>query len=880
MPVMDPDRWLVLEPWLDRALELAPGERGKWLDELSISSPDIAADLSRLLAREADADKAGFLAQPLDVSPAGMEVGAYTVDRALGQGGMASVWLAHRTDGRYEGQAAVKFLNLALMGSTGTERFRREGSALARLTHPGIARLLDAGVNAGQPYLILEYVDGRRIDEYVADKKLGPNDIIRLFLQVLAAVEHAHANLIVHRDLKPSNILVTSDGTVKLLDFGIAKLLDTEEPGARPAITQDGGNAFTPGFAAPEQLQGAPVTTVTDVYALGVLLYVLLSGRHPTIESTHTPVDAMRAVLEREPQHLGMGDIDSILAMALKKAPAERYQSVAAFADDLQLFLDRRPVRARPDSPSYRAAKFLRRNRGGIAVGIVVIASLLGATGFSLVQMREARRQRDVAVQQRQRADAQLAFESLLMSQVGDAPVTMRQMLDRAREVLEQQYAGDARLLPALLELAQGYINLGETKVEAEILQRAEPLAAASGVPGQLAEVRCHLADNLRNQGKYDEAEAVFNGADSLLQASPEPRAQSFCLGMRAVFISEARKDGDPVTTARRAIAIRDSLGETGDDTYQDMLTVLAAALQDHGKERQGLAIYRRVMANLDSTGRSGTMVGATTRHNMAFLLVDLGQLAEAEQLFHQSLVQVGVANGWTTVPWQPVIHYAETALALGHADSAAKYFALIVSQARSNSDQYWEIRGLFGLTRAQVQQARLADARQSLAAFRAAKARTPSMNATDDQVPNLDTLEGWLAYASGDAVAAHRHFMEALRVNGYFEGKKKKRLRPVVLMAAETALMMGNADSARALALQAHDIAALDSLTEVQSARVGEANLLGGQALLAEGDTAAARTALQHAFIALQHGAGPDYSKTRLAATTLQAVGGVPSSN
>ncbi|MBP2648811.1 MAG: protein kinase, partial [Gemmatimonadetes bacterium] len=168
MPVMDPDRWLELEPWLDRALELAPGERARWLDELSISSPDIAADLSRLLAREADADKTGFLAQPFDAAPTGMEVGAYTIDRSLGQGGMASVWLAHRTDGRYEGQAAVKFLNLALMGSTGYERFRREGSVLARLTHPGIARLLDAGVRNGQPYLILEYVDGQRIDEYVA----------------------------------------------------------------------------------------------------------------------------------------------------------------------------------------------------------------------------------------------------------------------------------------------------------------------------------------------------------------------------------------------------------------------------------------------------------------------------------------------------------------------------------------------------------------------------------------------------------------------------------------------------------------------------------------------------------------------------------------
>jgi len=286
------------------------------------------------------------------------------------------------------------------------------------------------------------------------------------------------------------------------------------------------------------------------------------------------------------------------------------------------------------------------------------------------------------------------------------------------------------------------------------------------------------------------------------------------------------------------------------------------------------------VMANLDSTGRSGTMVGATAGHNMASVLVDLGELAEAEQLFHRTLVQVGVANGWTTVPWQPVIHYAETALVLGHADSAAKYFGRIVSQARSNTDRYWEIRGLFGLTRAQVQQGRLADARQSITAFREARARTPSMNATDDQVPNLDTLEGWLAYASGDAAAAHGHFMEALRVNGYFEGKKKRRLRPVVLMAAETALLMGNADSARALALQAHDIAAVDSLTEVRSARVGEARLIEGRALLAQGDTAGARTALKGAVIALQQGAGRDFAKTRQAEVALQALGGAPSSN
>ena len=879
MPHLNRERWLELEPWLDRALELAPDERGKWLDELSISSPDIAADLGSLLEREARADQAGFLAEPLDAAPLAMAVGAWTIDRSLGQGGMASVWLAHRTDGRYEGQAAVKFLNLALMGATGSERFRREGSVLARLAHPGIARLLDAGVHGGQPYLILEYVDGRRIDTYVTEEKLGPRETVRLFLQVLSAVEHAHASLIVHRDIKPSNILVTGDGTVKLLDFGIAKLLDVEMPGARPQLTQEGGNAFTPGFAAPEQLQGLPVTTVTDVYSLGVLLYVLLSGRHPTIEDTHTPIDAIRAVLEREPQRLGLGDLDSILAKALGKGPEDRYQSVVALADDLQRYLDRRPVKARPAAISYRVARFLRRNRIAVAVAIVMIGSLLAATVFSIAQMRDARRQRDVAVRQRQRADAQLAFESLLMSQVGESPVTMRQILDRAREVLELQYAGDARLLPALLELAQGYSDLGELKSNEQVLQRAESLAVTEGAPIQLAEVRCRIADNLRNQGKYDEATRVLDDADSLLRASPDPRAQAVCLINRSFLYTEST-DSDAVGLARRAIAIKDSLGETGDASYHDMLSALASALEARGQERQALGLYRRVVANLDSTGRSGTMGAASTVHNMALVLVDLGELVEAEQLLHRTLVQAAVANGWTFVHWQPLIHYAETALAMNHADSATKYFSRVVTQARSDSNDYWEIRGLFGLARAQVQQGRLVEARKSLKLFRAARARLPKMNATDDQVPDANTLEAWIAFSSGDAAKAHWYFMEALHTNGYFEGKRKGRLRQVVIMAGETALQLGSADSAITFARQAHDIAAVDSLTELRSARVGEANLLGGRALLATGDTAGARIALRNARVALQHGAGEDFPRTQQAETVLQALATGPSPN
>ncbi len=874
MPGINRERWLELEPWLDQALELPAEARAQWLDELYISAPGIAADVGALLARETAADRAGFLAQPQEAGPVGMEVGAWTVVRSLGQGGMASVWLAHRTDGHFEGQAAVKFLNLALIGSIGVERFKREGSMLARLTHPGIARLLDAGVQGGQPYLVLEYVDGQRIDEYVRGKQLGRHAIVQLFLQVLAAVEHAHANLIVHRDLKPSNILVTSDGTVKLLDFGIAKLLEDGGPASPAVVTLDGATFFTPAFAAPEQLQGSAITTVTDVFTLGVLLHLLLSGRHPSIEPSATPVDAMRAVLEHEPGPLGMGDLDSIVGMALRKVPGERYPGVAAFADDLQRYLHQEPVNARPHSVSYRTGKFLRRHRAGVTVAVIAIAGLLAATAFSVAQMREARRQRDVAVQQRQRADAQLEFESLLMSQVGDAPITIREILDRARGVIEKQYAGNATMLPAMVQLAQGYSDLGDLKVQGMILRDAERLATTAHQPVQLAEVRCQMADNLRDQGKYAEAMAALDGADSVLRTAPDPGTQAACLMRRSVLLGESDANSDAVGVARQALAIKEGLGETNDQTYQEMLLGLADAQLRRGEERQALATYHSILAKLDSTGRSGTMGGNMALHNASLVLIELGEPAQAEGWLHKVLVQAAAADGWEFIHFQPLIHYSETALAMGHADSAARYFDKVVTQARQTTNRYWEVRGLFGLARAQVQLGRPADTRRSITEFKAAKARIPNMNATDDEVPDANTLEGWLAFSSGNAAGAHRYFMTALQSNGYFEGKRTKRLRPVAIMAAETALLMGNLDSALALAKGAHDLAALDSLTEVRSSRVGEANLIIGRVMLAGGDTTGARRMLQQALTALTIGSGPDFARTLEARMLLQELG------
>jgi len=315
---IDKSRWPELSPLLDELLDLEePAARAARLAQLRAQDLALAEDLEELLARDAAMARAPVLDSPvlaqlaqLPTLKPGQQLGPYALEREIGQGGMGTVWLARRTDGRYEGQVAVKFLTSGLLGRGDGGRFAREGQILGRLAHPHIARLLDAGVaqDGGPPYLVLEYIDGLPIDRYCEQHALDVSARVTLFLDVLAAVAHAHNRLILHRDLKPSNILVNQAGEVKLLDFGIAKLLgDATQPAAATELTQQAGRAFTLQYAAPEQVQGGDVTTATDVYALGVLLYLLLSGQHPTagaIANDDSPLARMKAVLDVEPRRL------------------------------------------------------------------------------------------------------------------------------------------------------------------------------------------------------------------------------------------------------------------------------------------------------------------------------------------------------------------------------------------------------------------------------------------------------------------------------------------------------------------------------------------------------------------------------------------------
>lgn len=431
---LTPEQFSRISQLLDESLELAPDERHGWLTALEQRDPEAAALLRRLLAPQEDGEAARFLNQPVPMAAAlasalsadralvDRRFGPYRILSLLGHGGMGSVWLAERVDGLFTRQVALKLVH-PILGPQLTERFSREREILASLSHPHIARLFDAGLTEdGQPYLALEYVPGSPLTLYCDEHRLGLAARLQLFRQVLSAVQYAHAHLVIHRDLKPSNILVTEEGEAQLLDFGIAKLLTEGSAAHETELTQLGGRALTPDYAAPEQIAGAPITTAADVYSLGVILYELLTGVRPyrlkrdsrgaleeailqtepaapSLAGLNEPVAAARDTTARKLAKALAGDLDTIVLKALKKTPTERYATVNAFDEDIARFLRGDVVLAQPDSVVYRVRKFVLRHRLGIAAAAVLAATLAGGLAATGYEARLATAQRDQALQ-------------------------------------------------------------------------------------------------------------------------------------------------------------------------------------------------------------------------------------------------------------------------------------------------------------------------------------------------------------------------------------------------------------------------------------------------------------------------------------------------
>ena len=674
----DPARFAQVDTLFAAALERPIADRESFLDAACAADPELRREVEGLLA--ADARAGSFLVPPSlvphdvaanvpPVTDPPLRLGPYRLLRELGSGGMGTVYLARRDDAEYERDVAVKILRAGIGADEAVRRFLAERQILARLEHPGIARLYDGGsTEDGSPFLVMELISGLPLDAYCDHHRLGIDARLDLFRRVCTAVQYAHQNLLVHRDLKPTNILVTADGEPKLLDFGIAKQL---APGVAPDLTRTGSRVMTPSCASPEQIRGEPITTASDVYSLGVLLYELLAGRSPYRVAGDLPHEIEHAICDQEPEPPSLalfrrdpdgpspeaiarardtrpaalrrrlrGDLDTIVHTALRKEPARRYGSAADLAADVDRHLHHRPVAARPDSLLYRTRKLLRRRRAGVATAAVVA---MAAAGFVLGLVDQGRR----LARERDKARYALSF---LVDTFREADpyhargerLTAEEVLAHGAARVSKDLAGRPAVQAAVMDaIGQVRLGLGRADGAEPLLARALELRRRSPdtAPLDLAASLEHLAEARYEQSKFAAAETLLREAVALRRReSSPPVALAAALNQLGVTIS-AREPSDEVAALHgEALDLaRGAEGAKG-PTVAATLFQMAFHARDKGDYeraervyRQGLAIQREILAPHDPEA-------LRDKAKLGVLLLDSGKPREAEALLQENL--------------------------------------------------------------------------------------------------------------------------------------------------------------------------------------------------------------------------------------------------
>ncbi|RMH15278.1 MAG: hypothetical protein D6696_21155 [Acidobacteria bacterium] len=737
---MRPERWQRIKEIFDRAAGLSGDERSAYLDRACAGDGELRAEVESLLVSdettesvldERMADVFGaLLERDARRALAGREIGNYRLLRELGHGGMAVVYAAARADDQYRKEVAIKLIKRGMDSEPIIARFLQERQILANLDHPNIARLFDGGVtDDGSPYLVMELIEGEPIDRYCDRHGLSIRQRLELFLTVCQAVRYAHQNLIVHRDLKPSNILVTAGGVPKLLDFGIAKLLDPGDD--QVGATVAGQRPMTPEYASPEQIRGQPITTATDVYSLGVLLYRLLTGERPYRLDQPTQRQIERAVCEQQPERPSTvvargvpspqadpardglarrrprsperlrrvlrGDLDNIVLMALEKSPERRYASVEQLAEDVRRYLDGQPVTARKDTPLYRASKFVRRHRVGVAAAALIVASLLGGIVATTWQMQVATRERARAEEQaqlanEQRATAEQVVDFLVglfeVADPGEAlgeTITARELLERGARKIEPELAGrplvQARIMDAVgqvyanlglyddarpqlegaleirrrllgedhLEVAESLSVLAEVEREEGHLEEAERLHRQAleirrshfgGMHPLVARSQAELGRVLLDRGEIDRAEALLERTLAWQRQTGGGEADELVMTLNnlALVYETRTRFAEAEGLYRQALAIH---GRSLPEAHPEMIRLrknLADVLCAQGKYDEARASYERILdAERQVLGENNPSF-ATTLNNFARCLKEQHELAQAEALYRRAL--------------------------------------------------------------------------------------------------------------------------------------------------------------------------------------------------------------------------------------------------
>jgi serine/threonine protein kinase/tetratricopeptide (TPR) repeat protein len=665
------ERFQRLERLFAAAVDGSSAERQAMLAAVATEDPDLAAEVERFLAADAHAGR--FLENAIAAGAAavvhgdlGRRLGSYRLVRELGHGGMGAVYLAERDEREFHQRVAVKLLHRGLETAEILARFQTERQILARLNHPSIARLFDGGTSAdGRPYFVMELIEGRPIDAHCDAERLPLRARLALFLEVLGAVREAHQNLVVHRDLKPSNVLVTADGRPKLLDFGVAKIIEPEVPG-RPDVTSLGQvRPMTLAYASPEQVQGLPVTTATDVYALGVLLYRLLTGRPPYPVEGKSVQEVERLILEHRPERPSLavlrdsgsppahrcglspsalarqlrGDLDTVVLAALAKEPAERYGSVERLAEDLGLHLQGRPITFRPTPLRARGLKFVRRHRWGVAAAVVIAVLGLSFAGSLVVLSARTAKERDRATQV-----ASLLVDMFEVADPGErrgSSITARELLDqgtdRVLHRLDQQPETQGTLLATLGRL---YAQLGLYDRAVEVLQQSVAIERRRGgahpdLVGALRDLGRALAEG----GRFAEAEPVFREALALAERLyPEDHGEiAIALNNYALVEHDLGRYEEAEPLYRRAVERERRLG--GATARQGTARAnWALLLIDLGRYDEAVAACRQILVAREAASPPDQADVADGLEYLAMALQGAGRLAEAETAARRSL--------------------------------------------------------------------------------------------------------------------------------------------------------------------------------------------------------------------------------------------------
>ncbi|HEV8330768.1 MAG TPA: protein kinase [Steroidobacteraceae bacterium] len=887
MPTLK-DRWSEISPLLDEALELPPGAREAWLADLAERSPALGAQVRSCLDEVEQLSERKFLddsiRRHLPGGLAGQSFGAYTLDRTLGFGGMGTVWLAHRSDGRFEGQVAVKLLNLAFVGHPSEQRFEREGSVLARLQHPNIARLLDAGVEGErQPYLVLEYVRGERIDQYCDQRGLSIEQRIQLFLDVLAAVAHAHSNLVVHRDLKPSNILVTEQGEVKLLDFGIAALLSRDGDDAATPLTSHIGPGLTPGYAAPEQLLGQPITTATDVYALGTVLFELLAGRRPSSpgDESQSAAQWMQRTLESDAPRLSdaaardewrrslRGDLDNIVAMALRRNPEERYRTAELLAQDLRHYLAHEPVSARPRSVGYLAAKFVRRNRTAVASACLMAIALIAAGGFSVWQMIQANQQRRLAEDQASRAEFARDFAEFVLTDAGTTgrPFTTAELLQRAEQAIPAQYgsADNPLAIEQVIKLGMLFARVGQYRKARELFEQANTRAVA----GNYAELRwqsaCELGRLHHYAGRVRQGAALLDTAIAeLRRSSPDSPALIECLEQKSDLELTRQDVPMAIATAQASLAQAQRLFPRAPLHWISPRVQLGTSLRAEGRFQAADDMHRGTLDLLRQLGRERTANAVLLYNSWGIVRSDIGDIAGAAQLF-QSALAIGQALWVGAAPDQWVsVTYGRRLVLLNRLDEAEQHFSSALRQSGGEEDAEMQIGALLGLLSVDRERGDFEAARAAREeARRFVEAHLPPEH---NQRLNFDFESGLLDLADHSLDDARAKLQQVLTK---FKNTNRRVTDQIVAQAAlaQCALQTNDPGRAAELAAQASALARKVAVPGQPSYWLGRALLAQVDAEQALGHAARARELSVEALAQLTPTVGADHPLTKKAA-------------